>query len=286
MKKLFGIVISFFQYLLNPRPKVFWWLMPDYEEFRIEGKENFGDILTPYIVEKLSGVKPIYFKPSTRGSKYIKHSIMVGSIIDESYENTIVWGSGITSISDRIRGGDFRAVRGPETVKRLIELGFASPQVVGDPSILLPLFYNPTINKKYKIGIIPHYVDYDNISVSLKDKDNILVIDLMTNNIEKVIDQILQCEKIISTSLHGIIVANVYGIPTVWLKYSNKILGDDVKFYDYFHSVELFDISFYNKDILELNVFEDLKFSLPKDSIIKNIQKGLLETYPYKFKRK
>ena len=58
-----------------------------------------------------------------------------------------------------------------------------------------------------------------------------------TNKIENFINQVLECEKIVSTSLHGIICAHAYNIPACWMKIGNRLIGDDVKFFDYFESV-------------------------------------------------
>ncbi|HBQ1125570.1 TPA: hypothetical protein OME54_005410, partial [Klebsiella pneumoniae] len=65
---------------------------------------------------------------------------------------------------------------------------------------------------------------------------NIKVIDLKTKDIEFVVDEIISCEYILSTSLHGVIVAQAYDIPTLWIKH-NDINTDGIKFYDYFDSV-------------------------------------------------
>ncbi|MGR4383081.1 polysaccharide pyruvyl transferase family protein [Escherichia coli] len=62
------------------------------------------------------------------------------------------------------------------------------------------------------------------------------MIDLKTSNIEDVLNQMLSCEQIISTSLHGVIVGHAYGIPTIWIKH-NDIDTDGFKFKDYFDSV-------------------------------------------------
>ena len=53
-----------------------------------------------------------------------------------------------------------------------------------------------------------------------------------------VIDQIKSCENIISSSLHGLIVSDAYGIPNVWIKISDNINGGEFKFKDYFSGVK------------------------------------------------
>ncbi|HBW3770832.1 TPA: polysaccharide pyruvyl transferase family protein, partial [Klebsiella pneumoniae] len=69
-----------------------------------------------------------------------------------------------------------------------------------------------------------------------RSNKNIKVIDLKTKDIEFVVDEIISCEYILSTSLHGVIVAQAYDIPTLWIKH-NDINTDGIKFYDYFDSV-------------------------------------------------
>jgi hypothetical protein len=79
-------------------------------------------------------------------------------------------------------------------------------------------------------------VDYDRIKNENKDP-NIKIINLMHSNIEEVTDAIYSCKRIVSSSLHGVIVSQAYGIPAIWTKLSNKLSGDGVKFDDYFLSV-------------------------------------------------
>ncbi|MBJ3774013.1 hypothetical protein JEQ20_26500, partial [Klebsiella pneumoniae] len=78
--------------------------------------------------------------------------------------------------------------------------------------------------------------DYDYFKNKYRSNKNIKVIDLKTKDIEFVVDEIISCEYILSTSLHGVIVAQAYDIPTLWIKH-NDINTDGIKFYDYFDSV-------------------------------------------------
>lgn len=62
------------------------------------------------------------------------------------------------------------------------------------------------------------------------------VIDLRTRDIESVVRRITSCRLILSTSLHGLIVAHAYAIPALHLKHG-YIDTDGFKFRDYYSSV-------------------------------------------------
>jgi len=201
-----------------------WWLGSE------QGQGNFGDILTPAILK--------YFNIDFEFVKNYREAdaVCVGSIARRAGTGVTVLGSGIISKSDRvIAEADWKFVRGPYTRDRVKFFGGQCPEIYGDPALLLPLIVDPS-EKKYEVGIVPHNVDYDVIS---KEYPNNNIIGLGTRDYTRVVDKITQCESIISSSLHGIICAHAYGIPAAWVKPNQKLKGDNVKFEDYFASVDV-----------------------------------------------
>lgn len=166
---------------------------------------------------------------------------LIGSILDNRYvnKNSVIWGSGTQDASIKLttKPKKVLAVRGPLTRKYLISQGIDCPEIYGDPSVLLPYFYKPEMKKKYKIGLIPHWESLGSPIVKEMCEDSRVHLIKMKgyNYWTDVIDEILSCEYIVSESLHGLIVAETYGIPNLWCNITlNKY---NVKFHDYFQSI-------------------------------------------------
>lgn len=198
---------------------------------------NFGDCLAPYLVEKISAHKSVYVDHTNMD---IEHIALVGSLLDVSpISNTVVWGCGFAYESGHTyTPKDIKAVRGKLSRERYLNNGIECPEVYGDPALLLPRYYNPEIQKKYRLGIIPHVVDYVHVLEAYANKDSDILIISLWQPVEFVIGQILSCEKTISSSLHGLIVSHAYGIQSRWVEFSDKVLGSGFKFRDYFTTVE------------------------------------------------
>ena len=92
------------------------------------------------------------------------------------------------------------------------------------------------------ISIILNHVDKP-FKYKLKKKyKNVHFIDVQ-QGIYDFVDEVCASEKIASSSLHGLICADSYNIPNIWIKISDKILGNDFKFQDYFTSTKRQDIT-------------------------------------------
>lgn len=206
-----------------------WWMKTPYPG-------NFGDILSPWIVEKVSGV-PAKF--GRRDSSLLA----IGSIIKFATEKSTVWGSGSARMSDRLSPkAQYKAVRGPLTKDLVLESGGKCPPIYGDPGLLLPQ-YLPRVNHQptYKLGFIRH-VSQNALNLKFDGVKDIRLTGAGESTIERVVNDVVDCEMILSTSLHGIIVANAYGIPARWCAFTDAaptIAGDGLKFADYFLSVGL-----------------------------------------------
>jgi len=265
--------------------RLFWW---NEKIIQKKDKENYGDLLGKYLVEKISAKKVVFAWPKKFSffDWLAPIYVTVGSILANVNHKCIVWGSGIIDQKAKVKNAVFLAVRGPQTRKYLLGLSYEVPEIYGDPALLLPRYFNPKIEKKYKYGFVPHYNDFKLVHDWFKDNPEVLLIDMMTNDIEAKTIEFLQCEKIVSSSLHGVIVAHAYNIPAVWQKFSNKVFGDDIKYQDYFESVRL---PFYKPkirlekySISELEcLFEKLP-NLPRREIINQLCEGLMDVCPFK----
>lgn len=185
---------------------------------------NFGDQLSVPVLEWVTDSSLTWV-----GSRYRGKILGVGSILQYAIASgDHVWGSGL--IQDRRivppANATFLAVRGPLTRQYL---SADIPEIYGDPALLLPYFHHQPVKKRYSIGIVPHHYDHSDIP---DDDPAITVIDV-TKHWAQVVDEIRSCEVIVSSSLHGVIVAEAYGIPATWIRISDRLEGGSFKFHDY-----------------------------------------------------
>lgn len=192
--------------------------------------KNWGDRLSPMIASMVSG-KHAYLRRFQRGRSYF----VIGSILEEAGLKSIIWGAGFISNDSIPRAAPARifAVRGPLSRDKYLRAGINCPAIYGDPAILLPLYYQPQVTKKWRIGVVPHFVDKTSpILKEIAQAEEVKILDIEDETFAFV-DQVASCDVIISSSLHGLICAESYGIPSVWVSMSNKVTGGSFKFDDY-----------------------------------------------------
>jgi pyruvyltransferase len=213
---------------------LFWWLPND-------GSINVGDHLSKILVERIVN-QPVASANFSHPQQPLLFCI--GSILEHAQDRDLVWGSGFlfrnqNTLPYKIL--DVRAVRGPLTRQILISHGISCPEVYGDPALLFPLYF-PEFKKEdalYDYIIIPHiaemylFLPYKNVVFPTEPWDVIL-------------NKILKSKLVISSSLHGIVLAEAFGIParmlhmnlhTSLFKFQDYYLGTGRQTFQYATSV-------------------------------------------------
>lgn len=242
---------------------------------------NLGDTLGRVIVHFLLEKKGIDIDQWIPQKKHLftVGSNIFGSSIKGNYQDATIWGSGILkeplhreAFAQRLSGRklDIRAVRGPLTRDVLLRFGHKCPEVYGDPAILMPLFYQPKPEKKYKYSIVLQFVHEQSFH---ETHPNERMISMNTDNYQYVIDEIVSSELVFSSSLHGIILAESYGVPAIFFRGLGKRI--DFKYLDYYYSTGRTDIKV-AESFEEAMDWEPLP--IPDFS---ELRQGLLDSFPY-----
>jgi len=201
---------------------------------------NFGDELTPVMVEGLTG-RQASWSPSSRttflGAGSILECLWNTDIQHAGEQTRVVTGSGFMFEDSRgwPPSTSVLSVRGYLTRKRFGKAASALP--VGDPGLMLSMVFPQTDPEKESSGgilLIPHLVDaHDPAIAQLQARwPNSEVANTWDDPV-RLADRISSATVVISTALHPLVVADSYGTPNVWLKVSNRVLGGDFKFRDY-----------------------------------------------------
>ena len=229
--------------------------------------KNFGD-----------GVNKLFWRYITNreivSDRNEQHYITTGSIMCLVNNNSIIFGTGFISKDADIGGENFRSksnkkyaiprdiitVRGPLSRAKMLNFNIKCPENYGDPLILMPCIYNKCLTIKNNIvGIIPHYIDKKNKNSEILKKNlensgyTVIFIDIeIGNNYEKLINNINSCKYIISSSLHGVIMGIIYKKQTIFVEFSDNVVGNTFKFQDFFQSININykNINKYTTDIL------------------------------------
>ena len=177
---------------------------------------NFGDLLGPMIVQSLVENLPPARKSAGR-------LLSVGSIVHFASDGDVVWGSGVNGKirpeEHRFSRLDVRAVRGPKTREFLADRGVHVPTVFGDPALLLPQL-RPDLRRLVGSGttgtvVIPNLNDV--IDGHLVSSSKATYLD-PRSALEYCLRVIVSAERVISSSLHGLVVAEAFGVPVTLVR--------------------------------------------------------------------
>lgn len=256
--------------------------------------ENWGDDINYHFLRQIIQRPVLIYNSIALAIRLkMKNYLVIGSTIDMlCTKKTEIWGAGIIdeTKSLRIKPHKVYAVRGPLTRKRLLEQGVECPEVYGDPALLIPYYYKPKVKKKFLLGFIPHRSNLDRIDdftidgIRLSERNDVQVIDLSKyDRWTDIIDQICSCENIISGSLHGLIMAEAYKIPNLWIEFGNRLIGGHFKFHDFFLSIGRDRESPYIIEDYELSI-KDIKKELSSWELGDINLQPLIDSVPFPIK--
>lgn len=248
---------------------------------------NAGDIFAKFFVEKLINAKIIHTGPGNEIHKNVFQ--ITGSIISDCTKESIILGTGIILKNRHIK--DFKKcyiIRGKCTLEKIKECKpeFNTDQILlGDPGLLLSYFVeNKDTEKKYKYGILLHYMDKSRMKQYFSDKclfsPDVLIINILNSDLIDLANKILSCEKIITSSLHGIIFSHSMEIPVSWISLKTSLLPKDtIKYIDYLSIYNLDDNMCCNIDnILDKDDLKNLPTIDIDKEFLRTRKKELLNT--------
>ena len=207
--------------------RLYWW----------RDTPNFGDAINPHIVAHFSG-REVEWAPPETADLFATGSVMhfVRAAISSGRESRpIVWGSGCLNAMRRdfVPKVGFAALRGPLTREWL----GLPPGPNGDPALLLPDVLGGPVPRADRVVVVPHFKQMEATHRAVAGlSDTVDVLDVRDGPLE-VVRAIAEARLVFSSSLHGLIVADAFGVPSVWLNPEGNHRSPFFKFYDYATSI-------------------------------------------------
>lgn len=205
---------------------------------------NFGDELSRAIVGLMLARRGLTIEDETARPRQM---LAIGSILQFARDDAVIWGSGVNGNqpewAHRFRALDVRAVRGPYTRHYLMGKGIEVPEIYGDPGLLTPLLTGDRFRPsgEFEVGFVPNTHDFAEHAADCP----IPVID-PRRPWNSVVADIVRYRRIVASSLHGLVLAEAFGIPARYVrvsereglvKYSDYYAGTGREHYDFARSV-------------------------------------------------
>ncbi|QJR80187.1 polysaccharide pyruvyl transferase family protein [Alteromonas pelagimontana] len=188
---------------------IFWW------QSKKDPRPNIGDYVAYDLVNRIIAMKG---KQITDKKDHSNKLVSVGSVLHFANTGDTIWGTGLNKkMADKVnrfKKLDVRAVRGPLTRDYLMKRDIEVPQIYGDPAILLPYFYPKKLMEQpqKKDFIIINHMNDDMAKYAGHEEHLVTPMQYPGSFIESIVNSKL----VISSSLHGVIIAEAYGVPAIF----------------------------------------------------------------------
>lgn len=224
------------------------------------GYSNFGDALSPILLEKLLG------KSCVNTHAYQAQILGIGSILEyfrnrgrladlvscsrplHIFSSGFLHAEGVVNYTLPfyhkrffVRKPICHALRGKLTDARMEKiLGHPTRAVLGDAGLLANLLIDTsTIEKKYDLGVIGHWSDgFQPVLRQITETiPNSILIDIKSEPYA-FLRQLAECKAVLSTAMHGLIASDALRIPNAWASFNNPLVTE-YKFHDYYSVFDL-----------------------------------------------
>ena len=181
-----------------------------------DGSRNFGDHLSSIVVSAMLARRHLSLEDQVVRRTRL---LAIGSVMHFAKNGDTVWGSGVNGKMPldllTARDLDFRSVRGPKSAALLRERGHIVPDIFGDPALLVPKLFGQRFapNPKQDWIFVPNLHDIAGVTDDIP-----FVSPLLGWN--HCISRILEAKFVVASSLHGIIIAEAFGIPARFVRLS------------------------------------------------------------------
>lgn len=201
----------------HKRPlRLHWW----------KAEPNFGDAINPLVVGHMAQREVVHTGPR-KADLFAIGSMM--QVVKRTHKEPredggrlCVWGTGLLNPvfgHGFLKHVDVALVRGPITAALLtLEL-----RRFGDPGLLINEVLPFDGTRGDRIGIVPHYtLMEDQALLAFVASDPAYLLIDPRGDPAQVCLQIAACAHVYASSLHGLIVADAYGVPNSWIEPSGQ----------------------------------------------------------------
>jgi polysaccharide pyruvyl transferase WcaK-like protein len=278
---------------------------------------NLGDALSPIIISALSGL-PIVHRHFDSSQKRLACVGTIGHALRNGEVH--LWGTGIDKARhpsvrslffyERPPKTEFRvhALRGPFSAQTFQHQGIEVPEVYGDPVWFLPSLMQPASEKRYELGVIVHLSELEALGeaaivrreliryrIPQSIASDVRIITTLTQptfgSLEEKVKEITSCKRIVSTSLHGLVIAEAYQIPCAYfqiagaggrfIRLQNQKARIDHRFRDFYSGLNIEKILVYGQDLNEETAWEKIISDLDRYwSPLEWSAQSFLESFP------
>lgn len=198
---------------------------------------NFGDALSHLVVEHVSGREVVNARPK-QAELFALGSLM--HMISKHWTDRVrgdgpyLWGTGLLNPfyrKDFLENVQVRLLRGP------ISAAFLRLKMdeFGDPGLLADEAVGPVAERHDRVSIVPHHSQMEDPRfVDMVEADSGLhLVDVRLDPVT-VCREIAASAHVFSASLHGLIVADAYGVANTWMDPDTQ---GRLKYHDYAASI-------------------------------------------------